>query len=277
MNTQHIDPNISFNEFSQTTDRIHHAGIEKFTKTYKQRSHQALISAFFKIIDKHNVTALLEIGAFKAEVSRRFVTEKPARHALAVEANPYNFNTFNDSLTKAGVLYHHAAILDREGPCKLQLRVTDLDDENGYIRGNNSLLKTDVRPDTRDETVPGTTLDTLVSSYVASKLFPAPSVNHPALWIDVEGALDLVIRGGQHSIRNSLMIFAEVETERLWNDQAIFPEIAIQLDELGYFPYLRDCEYEPEQFNVVFANRKLIDIALLEEVASEFYKELKAG
>ncbi len=277
MNTRHIDPNISFTEFIQTTDRIHHAGIEKFTKTYKLRSHQALISAFFKIINKHNVTALLEIGAFKAEISLRFVTEKSARHAIAVEANPYNFNKFNDSLTNAGVLYHHAAVLDREGPCKLQLRVTDLDDENGYIRGNNSLLKADVRPDTREETVPGTTLDTLVSSYVASNLFPELSVDHPALWIDVEGALDLVIKGGKHTIRNSLMIFAEVETERLWNDQAIFPEIAMQLDKLGFFPYLRDCEYEPEQFNVLFANRELINITLLEEVASEFYTELKAS
>ncbi len=277
MNTRHIDPNINITEFIQTTDRIHHAGIDKFTKTYKQRSHQALISAFFKIINRHNVTALLEVGAFKAEISRRFVTEKPARQAIAVEANPYNFNKFNDSLTKAGVLYHHAAVLDREGPCKLQLRVTDLDDENGYIRGNNSLLKADVRPDTREETVPGTTLDTLVSSYVASNLFPELSVDHPALWIDVEGALDLVIKGGNHTIRNSLMIFAEVETERLWNDQAIFPEIAMQLEKLGYFPYLRDCEYEPEQFNVLFANRELINITLLEEVASEFYTELKAN
>ena len=269
-----INPDISFSEFSQITDRIHHAGIKQYTKTYKRRSHEALISAFFKIIDRHSITALLEIGAFKAEVSRRFVTEKPQRYALAVEANPYNYKKFHDSLTKAGVLYHHAAVLDREGPCELQLRVTDLDDENGYIRGNNSLLKTDIRPDTRDETVPGTTLDSLVSSYVASDLFPDPSDTHPALWIDVEGALDLVIKGGEDTLRNSLIIFAEVETQRLWNDQAIFPEITARLHKLGFFPYLRDCEYEPEQFNVVFANRRLINIAPLEEVAEEFYTEL---
>jgi len=55
-----------------------------------------------------------------------------------------------------------------EGTCELQLHVTELDIENGYIRGNNSILKSDTRPDTRIESVPGTTLDALVASYVVN-------------------------------------------------------------------------------------------------------------
>ena len=58
-------------------------------------------------------------------------------------------------------------------------------------------------------------------------------------------------------------------------DQAIFTEIAAQLDKLGFFPYLRDCEYEPEQFNVMFVNRELINTDLLEDIAAGFYNELK--
>ena len=269
------NPYTSVEDFSSTTDRIHRAGIKRYGKTYKQHSHVALISAFFKIIDQHNVTTLLEIGAFQAEISRRFVSQQPEGYALAVEANPYNYEKFKPSLTEARVLYHHAAVLDREGPCDLQLQVTDVDSSNGFIRGNNSLLKSDARPDTRNETVPGTTLDALVSSYVVSKSFPNPALTHPVLWIDVEGALDLVIKGGEQTVKNSLMIFAEVEIERLWNDQAIFPEIATQLNELGFFPFLRDCEYEPEQFNVIFANRRLIETPVLKEVAAAFYDELQ--
>lgn len=270
-----IDKNISVEAFSRVTDRIHQAGIDNSGKAYKQRSHLALVSAFFKIIDRLSVTTTLEVGAFQAEFSRKFMSEAPARHALAVEANPYNYNKFKGSLTAAGVLYHHAAVLDREGPCELQLHVTDIDVENGYIRGNNSILKSDARPETRAVSVPGTTLDALVTSYVTSKSIPDPAVRHPALWIDVEGALDLVIKGGEQTISNSLVIFAEVETERLWNKQATFPEIAAQLDKLGFFPWLRDCEYEPEQFNVLFANRELIDTAVLEDLATQFYDELK--
>ena len=276
MTGKSINPDISVKEFSDNTNHIHRSAIKEQGKAYKQRSHLALVAAFFKLIDRLNVNSLLEIGAFQAEVSRKFVKDKPARTALAVEANPYNFKKFKQSLSDAGVLYHHAAVLDREGMCDLQLHVTDLDAENGYIRGNNSLLKSDARPDTRNESVPGTTLDTLVSSYVASGSLPDTSVDHPALWIDVEGALNLVIEGGQQTIGNSLFIFAEVETEPLWNNQATFPDIASQLNELGFFPYLRDCEYEPEQFNVLFANRELIDSTQLEEVASGFYKELQA-
>jgi len=166
---------------------------------------------------------------------------------LAVEASPYNFNKYKDTLTDVGILYHHAAVLDREGPCELQLHVTDIDVKNGYIRGNNSLLKSDARPGTRS----------------------------PVLWIDAEGALNRVITGGAQTIRNSTVIFAEVETECLWNDQATFKEIAAQLNKLDYFPWLRDCEYEPEQFNVIFANRNLVDTTVLEKLAEQFYSELQ--
>lgn len=275
-----IDKHINADTFSRVTTQIHHDGIAKAGKSYKQHSHTVLVEAFFKLIDHHNVSTLLEIGAFQAEVSRRFINkantnESATRQALAVEANPYNYKKFKDSLTEAGVIYHHAAVQDREGTCELQLHVTELDIENGYIRGNNSILKSDTRPDTRIESVPGTTLDALVASYVASESIPDPVASHPALWIDVEGALDLVIKGGHHTLKNSLAIFAEVETQRLWNDQAIFTEIAAQLDKLGFFPYLRDCEYEPEQFNVMFVNRELINTDLLEDIAAGFYNELK--
>ena len=270
-----IDKHIDFEAFSRHTDIYHRSGLDKYGKPYRQHSHVALVSAFFNIIEQLDVTTCVEIGAFRAETSVRFISGAPARHALAVEANPYNFNKCIDSLTAAGILYHHAAVLDRDGPCELQLHVTDIDVKNGYIRGNNSLLKHDARKQTRALSVPGTTLDTLVASYVESQSIPDPVINHPVLWIDVEGALDLVIKGGVQTITNSLLILAEVETEQIWDKQATLPEIATQLDKLGFFPLLRDCEYEPEQFNVIFANRKLMDTALLEEIAVQFYNELQ--
>ena len=265
----------NINSFIRSSGQFHRAGIEKYGKTYKQRSHTVLVSAFFNIIDRLNTTTSLEIGAFQAEFSRQFISNTANRHALAVEANPHNYKKFKPSLTEAGVNYHHAAVLDREGPCELQLHVTDLDIENGYIRGNNSILKSDARPDTQAVSVPGTTLDALVQSYVESGVIPDPEVTHPVLWIDVEGALDLVIAGGNQTIANSTVIFAEVETECLWNNQATFIEVAAQLDKLGFSPWLRDCEYEPEQFNVMFANRKLVDAGMLKSLAAQFHDDLQ--
>ena len=270
-----IDKHIDIEAFSRQTEIYHQSGRKKQGKAYKQQSHVALVSAFFQIIEQLDVTTCIEIGAFQAETSIKFMSGAPARYALAVEANPYNVKQFESTINDAGVLYHHSAVLDSEGPCELQLHVTDLDVENGYIRGNNSILKSDTRLGTRAITVPGTTLDTLVKSYVASGTLPNPEVASPVLWIDVEGALDRVITGGTQTIKNSTVVFAEVETEPLWNEQATFKDIAVQLDKLGFFPWLRDCEYEPEQFNVIFVNRNRVDTTLLEKIAEQFYSELK--
>ena len=270
-----IDKHIDIEAFSRRTEIFHQRGLKKHGKAYKQQSHIALVSAFFNIVEQLDVTTCVEIGAFKAETSVRFISEAPARHALAVEASPYNFKKYKDTLTDVGILYHHAAVLEREGPCELQLHVTNIDVKNGYLRGNNSLLKRDARPGTRAVTVPGTTLDALVNSYVASGTLPDPEVARPVLWIDAEGALNRVITGGTQTIKNSTVIFAEVETERLWNDQATFKEIVAQLNTLGFFPWLRDCEYEPEQFNVIFVNRSLVDTTVLERLAGQFYSEVQ--
>ena len=166
INKAMADKDRDIDAFIISSRQLHQAGIEKHGKTYKQHSHAVLVSTFFKIIDQLNAATALEIGAFQAEFSRRFISKTPTRQALAVEANPHNFKKFESTISDAGVIYHHAAVLDREGPCELQLQVTDIDIENGYIRGNNSILSTDARPDTRAVTVPGTTLDALVKSYV---------------------------------------------------------------------------------------------------------------
>ena len=76
----------NINSFIRSSGQFHRAGIEKYGKTYKQRSHTVLVSAFFNIIDRLNTTTSLEIGAFQAEFSRQFISNTANRHALAVEA-----------------------------------------------------------------------------------------------------------------------------------------------------------------------------------------------
>ncbi len=270
-----IDNRLDEHTVSDLTNRIHQTGIDKYGKAYKQYSNKLLVSLFFQLLDTLRVTSALEIGAFNAEFSQKFVSEATTHSALAVEANPYNFKKFRETVTANGVLYHHAAVLDREGPCELQLQVTDIDVATGYIRGNNSILVSDARPQTRAVTVPGITLDVLVANYVDAQLLPDPTLNSTALWIDVEGALDLVIKGGEQTISTSQLIFAEVEAKQLWNGQATFGDIVTQLDKLGFSPWLRDCEYEPDQFNVLFFNRKLINVGQLRDIATEYHRQLQ--
>lgn len=118
--------------------------------------------------------------------------------------------------------YHHAAAQDLTGTRTLQLRVTDRDVKNGFIRGNNSILSASTRPDTEPLEVPATTLDALVADYVDAGKILDPASSSPILWIDVEGARNLVIAGGNNTIKHGLAIFAEVEATVLWDDQVIF-------------------------------------------------------
>jgi len=55
----------------------------------------------------------------------------------------------------------------------------------------------------------------------------------------------------------------------------MLPDVIVQLGSLGLFPFLRDCEYAPDQFNVLFINRILVDDALLDKLAATFYRELQ--
>ncbi len=263
-----------FGAFMQQSTAQHEPGISAAGKRYKQYSHSALTEVFDQLIDRLNVTSAIEIGAFKADFSQRFTRNNTQRTALAVEANPYNFEAFKKTLAAAGVHYHHAAIQDQTGTCTLQLSVTDRDVKNGYIRGNNSILSASARPETQPLTVPATTLDVLVADYVAAGKLADPALSPPVLWIDVEGALNLVIAGGHETIKQSLAIFTEVEATELWDDQVIFPQICAELEELGFNPFLRDCEYEPDQFNVLFVHQDLHKEPLLEELASWYSQAL---
>ncbi len=265
-----IDSYGSAASFIEQSTSFHSAGLDAYGKRYKQFSNAALTTIFERLADSLDITTAIEVGAFQADFSRRFLERKSGRTALAVEANPYNYHAFRDRVTGAGIIYHHAAVQDLVGTRTLQLMVTDIDVKNGYIRGNNSILTSQQRPETQPLKVPATTLDTLVEEYVKSEQLPPLSDSPPVLWIDVEGALDLVIAGGEQTISESLAIFAEVESTALWDRQAVFSDICKQLQALEFRPFLRDCEYEPEQFNVVFINQKLDGNSLLLELEQQY-------
>jgi len=271
-----IDSGKNIEAFTRDTLALHLPGIHAHGKAYKQHSHKVLASIFDELANRLNIAIAIEIGAFQAEFSRRFLTTATNRKALAVEANPYNYNAFKEGLAAAGVIYHHAAVQDKTGTTTLQLMDTAQDIENGFIRGNNSILSSSERTETKPLTVPATTLDELVTEYVSAGKIPDPSTSPPLLWIDVEGALNLVIAGGSKTIRNSVALFTEVEATALWDQQCLFPEICGLLDELGFTPFLRDCEYEPEQFNVIFVNRERIGESILNQLSVDYTDKLKA-
>ena len=228
--------------------------IEKFGKEFQQFSNKTLVESFFNILVAHPCNVLLELGAHRAMTSRTFRRERPDRTAVAIEANPFNYESFRESVEKNGTIYKNLAVTDKTGPVEMILSDGEMDRKRGHTKTSNSILKNTSFNATKKITVPGMTFDDLVTDLVKNDEIPALDQQRPSLWIDVEGALSMLLDGAQKKLPECLMVLAEVEKEILFEGQATLEKTMQQFSDLGYFPFLKDCEYHPKQFNIIFLN-----------------------
>jgi hypothetical protein len=77
----------------------------------------------------------------------------------------------------------------------------------------------------------------------------------------VEGAADRVLKGASDALSRVLAIVVEVEGFKFWKGQSSVQDVAILLERSGFFPAMRDREYEDLQFNVLFVHHSVRDIA----------------
>ena len=230
--------------------------IEKFGKEFQQFSNKALVESFFNILVAHPCNVLLELGAHRAMTSRTFRRKRPDRTAVAIEANPFNYERFRESVEKNGTIYKNLAVTDKTGPVDMILSDGEMDRKRGHTKTSNSILKNTTFNATKKITVPSMSFDDLATDLVKNKEIPALDQQRPSLWIDVEGALSMLLDGAQKKLPECLMVLAEVEREILFEGQATVEKIMQQFSDLGYFAFLKDCEYHPKQFNIIFLNSK---------------------
>ena len=205
-----------------------------------------------------------DIGANKGEAGRRALALVPEMKVFGFEANPKIHSRYKKINIDSGVFWINSAVADQNGKLVLYIpkvlaralkgqnlvseRVVEAEDT-----GKSSLLKRDENAEYEAVEVPAVALDKFLEEH-------AP-VGRVALWIDVEGAASLVLKGAAATLGRTDIIIVEVEGFSFWQNQALVMQVMDTLYTLGFVPVLRDREYQDAQFNIIFL-RNGEDIAL---------------
>ena len=206
----------------------------------------ALTTLFFELVEQLGVERFVEAGAKDGTASIRAAALPSVAVAVAFEANPYTFERFNPQLREHGVEHEHKALSDREGVVDFLVR---LNAEGRPISdGQASLLERfDYSPGHVRVAVDAVTLD----GYFAS----APGIR-TAIWMDVEGATSMVVRGGSRLLAETEVAIVEVEERVSWEGQEwLRVDVVREMRRLGLVPIARDRQSR-FQFNIVFVRKE---------------------
>ena len=188
---------------------------------------------------------VLEIGAHEASFSRCVKSLLPGSRTVAFEPNPVVFDKYCRTATDGGVEYLPLCISDRTG--RAQFIMPHTKDGAPKLSMGSLLIDTEARRLSKLE-VETTTIDSLLGGQASQ-----PN----AIWIDVEGAVGVVLDGATHTLRSCLLLYAEVETRQRWKEQSMDEEIIGRLGDAGFVPVLRDMQ-RPWQYNCLFIRKEML-------------------
>ncbi|MFJ4923709.1 FkbM family methyltransferase [Streptomyces sp. NPDC088725] len=220
----------------------------------RHRSTHLLNALFHDLVCLAEPALFVEAGAFEAETSVRVAAAVPGCRVVAFEANPYVYERFSASTDYTGqrVEYRHQALSREPGEVPIFLIASSSSWSDDRVEGYNSLLKR----------VGGDWLGDVEYEEVA---VPATTLDHEftdmggrfAMWMDVEGATEMVLAGAEAFLDRCDVIKIEVEESAFWSNQWLVADVVAEMARHGLEPLARDFETE-EQYNVLFGSRELI-------------------
>jgi len=232
------------------------------------RSARLLAGFYSDLVTAIKPELVAEIGAFDASFSRDIKRRLPNTHAIAFEANPYNYEAFAPDAAAAGVEYVHAAVSDAVGSVTFNIIASYGDQKFTRVKGVDSLLQRTAAGVTYEQvTVPATTADVVLGH----SRFATGSV---CLWIDVEGAVEKVLRGATQTLHKAKSIMVEVEDYAQWEGQWLSANVDAMLAEYGFSPIARDFEYE-HQYNVVYVTADVMSNFWYDQHLTRFFSALR--
>ena len=204
-----------------------------------------LVEHLFRL--SQGAAVFLEVGAYRAEFSVRAAAEYPQARIVAVEANPYTWDIVAPGLPER-IEYLCAAVCAHDGRVDFQIMSIIRGAHVAQIAGNNGVRqRADDGIEYERVTQQAYTIDTILRE---RDLLGEPCV----MWIDVEGAQDLVLAGADAALANCQALMIEVEEHPYWQGQVLVDDIDALLESAGLTCIARDREF-PDQHNRIYVPR----------------------
>ena len=200
----------------------------------REQITEALEAMLGRVIQLAAPDLFVEIGAFEASFSRRMRRAFPDATVIAYEANPRVFDRFGAEARAVGVDYRHAALSDRDGSITFNVMEVISGRDMPALNRMGS-IKPIAMPDSRsiEVTVRAARLDSELGETAGERA---------CLWVDVEGAAGDVLRGAQRALARTDVLYCEVESGEVWQEQALAPEVIGLAEAAGFVLVARDCQ-----------------------------------
>lgn len=209
----------------------------QLNKEARKKHVELLAEVVEQVIATLNPAIVLEIGAHDASFSRKMAGLLPASRIVAFEANPDIHKRYRDKALGSGVEFIHACVSNTTAPIRFNVPI-----KHDRIKSTmGSILLDSQAHDHTSYEVDAVVLDE----------FLGDAVGMNAMWIDVEGAIKIVLDGAHETLKNCAALFVELETVERWPGQALAHDIIPILTNAGLIPLLTDNQRE-WQFNALF-------------------------
>jgi len=225
------------------------------------RINRRVLRAFQEIVLHAGARLTLEVGAFEAGFSRWARENLPDAEVIAFEANPFVHARWKDEVLAAGVDYRNLAVGPESGPITLNVP-RDFDGFDFAMVNQMASLSSNLRTEhTEPVEVDCVRLDDVVH----------PDDRPIAVWIDVEGATEVVLAGSEKTLRRASAVYIEVENTTIWDGQWLDVDVLRWFGEIGMVPVLRDLQ-RPFQYNLVFVSAELAADPWVVDLAARTYR-----
>lgn len=185
--------------------------------------------AFHALLTALRPQIICDVGSCDGAQAARFKRQRPGARVLAFEANPRNYDRIvkNPAIRRLGIEVLPLAVSDRSGTATFH--VLEEREDVPWTVGASSLSKR--TPDASHGLVE--TAVEVQTVRLDEQL--AQSSGAVALWVDVEGAADLVVEGMSGIADRVVVIHIEVEAHAgIWERQADADRVLERLRGLGF-------------------------------------------
>ena len=227
----------------------------------RKRGAELLGEAVTRIVEYLRPQIVLEIGAHEATFSKTIKSLLPKSRVIAIEANPTIYKKYETIVPTSGVEYVFKCIADENRVYKFSVPGTDRAHPT-----MGSVLTYNQKGVFETYDVNGERLDTFLGN----------STKTNAMWIDVEGAIGSVLDGADHSLKNCVMLFAELEARERWEGQILDVDVIKRLSNYGLFPVLRDIQRHKWQHNILFLKPEALSDTKVQTACFNYLKDCLA-